>query len=928
MANTPEQEAKIAKIAEKAAKDAKKAAADALKAEEAAMSVYERILKYKTKILELQAKGEDITSAESEELYKQETLLAKAVSIQEKRIKKSFGTLQLEKELATTYASQESDLSSISKVYKGLTDVQQQSLKTVQTSLSAVQISLVADENKKEILDSTLAGISSLQGLQQKMAEAGPEDVETQKSISAAYDAQTNKLTEAVKIKLAIGQITNEEADALLEAINSQDASLTSAKKYAQITAEQKELAESQIEVYNGIKKSIRGVIATMSQLTSGPAGAFGTILIGAGFAADKLGKNIRSFGGFVDSAQFSALGLSLIFDDAEETAKSLSKEFGGLKDVTFSTQLNTNLMATNMNVSGAEAASIVGSFARMNDGSAETAVNMAKTTSNMAAAAGVPIDQVMRDVAGSTEAFAEYGKDGGMNIAKAAVNAAQLGVSMDSMTKVTDSLLDFETSINSELELGAMLGRNINLDRARALAYEGNIGGAVKETLQSLGGIEAFNKMDIFQKREAAKLLGVSVSEFEKMAANSDKLNDDGTVQVSQFNQITEAIMASATASGGFLKTMGGLVLGAAQMGGSFAQMGMDVKGMASAGLDKIKGLFGGGVPSIPGAPPAPSLPSTPPPPSTLAPQADVGAADKADKMGAADKADKMGKINGVQLIQAAAALLILAAALFVFALAAKEFGDDINWPNVFIGIGALALLGLVAAGLAAIGGPLLAGAGAMLIASAAFLVFGIAAQQVSIGIGMFGDALNKVDVGQMVMFGLALIPLGLGMATFGLLSPLIVLGAIAMTALGTGLLVLGAGLLVVGNGISALSSGIPSIVEQISTLSTINFLPILGLAGALTVLSIALAAVAATGMLALPALLALGLIPGGAAAVMGGGEGESGDRTGELIDEIKGLRADLIAGKIAVNIDGQKVTSNVGKVVSRISSNSYAKV
>jgi hypothetical protein len=79
---------------------------------------------------------------------------------------------------------------------------------------------------------------------------------------------------------------------------------------------------------------------------------------------------------------------------------------------------------------------------------------------------------------------------------------------------------------------------------------------------------------------------------------------------------------------------------------------------------------------------------------------------------------------------------------------------------------------------------------------------------------------------------------------------------------------------------------------------------------------------------MMALPALLALGLIAGGAAAVMGGGEGEGGDRTGELIDEIKGLRADLIAGKIAVNIDGQKVTSNVGKVVSRISSNSYAKV
>jgi len=107
-------------------------------------------------------------------------------------------------------------------------------------------------------------------------------------------------------------------------------------------------------------------------------------------------------------------------------------------------------------------------------------------------------------------------------------------------------------------MELGAMLGKNINLDRARALAYEGNIGGAVKETLQSLGGIEAFNKMDIFQKRKAAELLGLSVDEFQKMAANSDKLNEDGSVQLSTFDSITESITAAATASGGFLKTMG----------------------------------------------------------------------------------------------------------------------------------------------------------------------------------------------------------------------------------------------------------------------------------------------------------------------------------------------------------------------------------
>jgi hypothetical protein len=59
-------------------------------------------------------------------------------------------------------------------------------------------------------------------------------------------------------------------------------------------------------------------------------------------------------------------------------------------------------------------------------------------------------------------------------------------------------------------MELGAMMGKQLNLDRARGLAFNGDMVGAVKETVNQLGGIEAFNKMDIFQKRKAAELLGL----------------------------------------------------------------------------------------------------------------------------------------------------------------------------------------------------------------------------------------------------------------------------------------------------------------------------------------------------------------------------------------------------------------------------------
>ena len=829
----------------------------------------EELKQFQKELNELEAKGSALTA---DELKQQEKLIGQVKRRADELKKINAAQLENKKLIIDSIGEQEKGIKSIGALYAPIQENEKKRVASLRDS---------GTEHKKNI-----ASFEAMASINAQIAQLSKDDVIQAEALQLEFDKHLESLDKR-------GKGYAEQVQYLTQ-------SNKLAQNYARLTEEQKDQLESQLEVYKGIQKTISGIADTLATLTSGPAGFFGTALIGAGFAADKLGKNIRSFGGFIDSAQLSTLGLSFIFEDAEETAKGLSKEFGGLKDITLSTQLNTNLMATNMGISGEEAANVVGSFARLNNMSADTAMDMAATTKSMAKAAGVPVDQVMKDVAGSAEKFAEYGKDGGINIAKAAVSAAKLGVGMDSLTKVTDSLLDFETSINQEMELGAMLGKNINLDRARALAYEGNIGGAVKETLQSLGGIEAFNKMDIFQKRKAAELLGLSVDEFQKMAANSDKLNDDGSVQQSQWSTIWESITGAATASGGFLKTMGGMVLGAAQMGGSFAQMGMDVKGMASK-IPVIGKLFKGG--GAPGA--APSTAPTPPA---------GGGAPGADKAGA------FGKMNTTALLKGAAALLILGAALYVFAKAANAFGDDINWANVFIGIGAMTLLGGVAAILGAVGPMILIGAAALLVASAAFYVFGIASQEVAKGMAMMGEALPLFAAGMTAFADAPYIQFGLGMV--GLAASMLVLGAAAPF-----MMLAGAGLMMVTNALNALAPTIPIIMEQISALSQINFMPIFGLATALTVLSGALAAVAVTGMLALPALLALGLIAGGAAAIMGGGEGEGDSKTDELIAEIKGLRTDLNSGKIAVNIDGQKVTSNIGKVVSRLSTNSYAK-
>jgi hypothetical protein len=732
------------------------------------------------------------------------------------------------------------------------------------------------------------------------------------------------------EIQASLGNMSKEDKK-IVENLKEQN---TLAQSYGKMTKTQKDFLGKQIAVYDGIKDAIGGVLETASLLTSNFKGAMGAAIIGVGFGLEKWGKSVRSFGGYVDSAQISSVALGLVFKDAEEVTKGLSKEFGGLKDVSFSTQLNTNLMATNMGISGAEAANVVGNFARMNDGSASTAMDMAATTKAMGKAAGVPIDSLMKDVAGSSKAFAEYGKDGGLNIAKAAVSAAKLGVSMDAMTKVSDSLLDFETSINAEMELGAMMGKQLNLDRARGLAFNGDMVGAVKETVNQLGGIEAFNKMDIFQKRKAAELLGLSVDEYQKMANNADKLNDDGTVQLSKFDAIKETLTALATGpAAGFAKTMGSSLIAIGQMGPGFKMMDGAMGGVLSKSAQFLKNLVKAAASKImgkggPGDSASQFAGGSFSKGKELLAQRNAAAAGKTPSTattpaaggGGADQANKFGKIKAGDLIKGAAALLILAAALWVSAKAFQEFAT-VQWESVAKGLVGLVGLAAIAYILGKAQGEMIKGAIAVAILGVALIPFAFAMSLIA---GLDIGSVLAAAAG-LVIFGAAVFALGALMFT-GVGALVFGAGLLALAGLGVALLVLGAGLVMVGAGFSAISGSLPGILEQVSAVSQIDFMPILGLAGALTMLAGALALVAISGLLALPVLMALG----GLSVLFGGGEGGGEgkkDSTTELIDEIKGLRADLNAGKISVHMDGQKVTSRVSAIVDKGSSNSYGK-
>ena len=678
-----------------------------------------------SEINKIEAAGSAIT----QEQIKQLKDLKKAIVSNAKELKKVNDTRQ------QYFADEESSIKSISGIYSDF--------KAKQTS----NLNLIAsgqDKNVKKSLEilslnRDIANLSS-EDEQQRLLLVGKRD-----DIMDSLDKRSKSLIASLKQENAI-------AESLSNLSEAEEASL-----------------ERQKAAQEALKSSMQAITETAETFVTNlksAEGITGLLLIGGGKFFGKLSevnKELGQVGEGLSGAAGSATVLSFAFGDSAETLKSLSAEMGGLEDATFGAQLQTNLMANNLGISGAEAATLSGSLARLNGGSLETAGNLAAGSREFARMNNIPVSQLMGDVAGATEEFALFGKEGGKNIIEAAGYAAKLGTNMSTISGIADNLLDFENSINKELELGAMLGKNINLDRARSLAMQGDLTGATEETLRALGGVESFNKMDYFQKKATADLLGVSVAELGKMAANQEKAQKISKLMSGDFSNLGESLkMAVSELGPKMMSWAGGFLTMSAQAGQTWTAFG----GGISKTLGKLKGMVGlgkkaaGAATSVAGS-------------ATESVASNVGKVSKGGGISGMMKgmgAGMKGLAKGVSAFASPAALLGLAAvtgaiigigfALKIAAPGIKAFGEAIGNIVVSVGtavakvfgglgdfFGKIAQVATPELALSVLG---LAGGFAALTASlVGFSVAGIAAIPAMMAVSAFGAASSLLGLG-----------------------------------------------------------------------------------------------------------------------------------------------------------------------------------
>lgn len=158
---------------------------------------------------------------------------------------------------------------------------------------------------------------------------------------------------------------------------------------------------------------------------------------------------------------------------------------------------------------------------------SAEEAATIQSEANLAAVQAGVDMGAVQKDIAKNAGTVSKYFAGNPKALAKAAIEAQKLGMSIDQMAKVSDGLLNIENSLQAQFEFQAFTGKQINMEKARQLALEGDIAGATKEVMKQVGDIHDFEKMNMKQREKLAAMAGMEVGELEKSLALQAKRGD-----------------------------------------------------------------------------------------------------------------------------------------------------------------------------------------------------------------------------------------------------------------------------------------------------------------------------------------------------------------------------------------------------------------
>ena len=326
--------------------------------------------------------------------------------------------------------------------------------------------------------------------------------------------------------------LTNEEKNRLKTLSDSETKLRTSSDQLLKQQKTLGNLSKSEREKNKEIQKELDAKTAILSVLNLTKDAIIGLIKLGETYDKVLMGFAYSLGVGRIEAEKYVPVlndaaqelnGMGASLKDTTENASKLTEQFDlmatmKLKDV------NKNMVTLNkaFGIAIEDSAKFYSTLTQVGNASLSSQTNMTAVAQSAAAAAGVPLGRVIKDVASISDGVRLIFKGNTQELIKQAAEARKLGTNLDSAAKSAEALLNFESSVANELKLSALLGKNVNFNESRRLFFAGKVIEAEKAIITELNKIGDINDLNYLQRKALSDLTGKSIGELQKIQAQS----------------------------------------------------------------------------------------------------------------------------------------------------------------------------------------------------------------------------------------------------------------------------------------------------------------------------------------------------------------------------------------------------------------------
>ena len=253
---------------------------------------------------------------------------------------------------------------------------------------------------------------------------------------------------------------------------------------------------------------------------------------------ATNIGVGTQEAKELVKQAGKVSASVGMLPEELAKTTAELNQAFGTTEKFSLDTVKTIGQLTNQFGLTNDEASEFVKLSRLSGKETSDTTLTLKTQIQALKERENIAISEkdIMQEIAKSSAAQQLTFRGSSKSLAEAAFHAKKLGLSLAQTEAIGSSLLDFESSIANEMEAELMLGRDLNLERARSAALQGDLATVAKEVAGQIGSAAEFGKMNVLQQEALAKSVGVSRDELAGMLKTQELLAGTG------FNDMNQA--------------------------------------------------------------------------------------------------------------------------------------------------------------------------------------------------------------------------------------------------------------------------------------------------------------------------------------------------------------------------------------------------